>query len=294
MAIRNREPGLDVAVWSIAVLVLLVTVLPFLYVLFLSVSTPEGVFFNEVMFLPDRIYLKSYADIFERSRIGTFYFNTVWIVTVGTAINIVLTCMAAYPLSRRDFRLRNVFMAFIVFTMFFHGGIIPFYMVVRNLGLLNTRWALVLPFAVFAWHIIITRTYYQAAIPDSLQESALIDGAGKLRILTSIVVPLSKPVLAVVALWTAVNFWNTYFWALVFIHDPNKQPIQLFLVKLLVQGLGREMGLVGAEESLATRSGAAEQMKYVAIIVTIAPIMAIYPFLQRYFIKGVMIGALKG
>ena len=131
--------------------------------LFLSVSTPEGVFYNEVMFLPDRIYLKSYADIFERSRITTFYFNTVWIVTTGTAINLVLTCLAAYPLSRRDFRLRNVFMAFIVFTMFFHGGIIPFYMVVRSLGLLNSRWSLVLPFAVFAWHIIITRTYYQSA-----------------------------------------------------------------------------------------------------------------------------------
>ena len=294
MAIRHREPGLDVAVWSIAVVALLVTGLPFLYVLFLSVSTPEAVFFNQVLFLPDRIYLQSYADIFERAAIGTFYFNTVFIVAIGTAINLVMTCLAAYPLSRRDFRFRHLFMGFIVFTMFFHGGIIPFYIVVRSLGMVNTRWALIIPFAVAAWHIIITRTYFQSAIPDSLHESALIDGASRTRILVSIVVPLAKPVIAVIALWTAVGFWNTYFWALVFIFDADKQPIQIFLVKLLIQGQGAELGLGRAPGMLTRNSGVAEQMKYVAIVVTIAPIVAVYPFLQRYFIKGVMIGALKG
>ncbi len=159
---------------------------------------------------------------------------------------------------------------------------------------MNTRWALIIPFAVAAWHIIITRTYFQSAIPDSLHESALIDGAGRTRILVSIVVPLAKPVIAVIALWTAVGFWNTYFWALVFIFDADKQPIQIFLVKLLIQGQGAELGLGRAPGMLTRNSGVAEQMKYVAIVVTIAPIVAIYPFLQRYFIKGVMIGALKG
>jgi len=178
--------------------------------------------------------------------------------------------------------------------MFFGGGMIPFFIQVRKLGLVNTRWALVLPFALSAWNVIIARTYLQSAIPESLHEAAIIDGASKLQILTMIILPLSKPILAVVALWCAVGFWNSYFWAMILVPNPAKQPIQVFLVKSLIQqGDSTFTTLMQGMQTVEGMS-AVEQMKYVLIVITILPILAVYPFLQKYFIKGVMIGSIKG
>ncbi len=294
MAIKQGEIGIDIIVYLICALVLVVTLYPVLYVLFMSISTPNAVFYNKVKFLPDGIYLKAYKDILVKREIWQYYYNTIWIVVIGTFINLALTLFTGYVLSRKDFKLRNYVMFFMVFTMFFSGGMIPFFIQVRKLGLINTRWSLVLPFALSAWNIIITRTYLQSAIPESLHEAAIIDGASKLQIITKIILPLAKPVMAVVALWCAVGFWNSYFWALVFLPDPKKQPIQIFLVKILIQGNSGYMSELIRSYRTVEGMGIIEQMKYVIIIITILPILAIYPFLQKYFIKGVMIGSIKG
>ncbi len=290
--IKRGERGVDIAVYSIAVLAFIVTLYPILFVFFVSISTPKAVYYNEILFLPDGVYLQAYKEVLGKIELWKYYYNTVWIVVVGTVINLVLTLLTGYVLSRKDFRFRNYVMAFIVFTMFFSGGLIPFFIQVRRLGLINTRWALVLPQALTVWYVIMCRIYLQSSIPESLHEAAVIDGATKFQILTRIVAPLAKPVLAVIALWCAVNFWNSYFWALIFLPDPSKQPIQIFLMKILVSGYITDISIIA--DGAVEKMGVAEQMKYVVIIVTILPILCVYPFLQKYFIKGVIIGALKG
>jgi len=294
MAIKRGEIGIDIVVYIIAAIVLVVTLYPILFVFFMSISTPQAVFFNEIMFLPDGIYLNSYKEVLQKQQVWVYYYNTIFIVVTGTFINLVMTVITGYVLSRKDFKFRNYIMGFIVFTMFFSGGLIPFYIQVRRLGLMNTRWALVLPFALSAWNVIIARTYFQSSIPESLHEAAVIDGATKLQILIRIIVPLSKPIMAVIALWCAVSFWNSYFWALIFLPDPTKQPIQIFLMKMLIQGHIAELGMIAEGYDFSQKMGIAEQMKYVVIVITILPILAVYPFLQKYFIKGVMIGSIKG
>lgn len=289
----KSERGVDIIVYLIAVLVLIVTLYPILFVFIMSISTPKAVLYNEIFLLPDSLYLKSYADVFKKQEIWVYYYNTVWIVIFGTTINLFTTFITGYVLSRRDFKLRNQVMAFMVFTMFFSGGLIPFFIQVRRLGLVNTRWALVIPFAISTWNVIIARTYFKMAVPESLHEAAIIDGASKFRIMIHIIAALSKPIMAVIALWCAVNFWNSYFWALIFLNNPKKQPIQIFLMKLLIQGKTGELGLIDRQTDLVQMAGAAEQMKYVMIIMTILPILCVYPFLQKYFIKGVMLGSLK-
>lgn len=292
--IRRGEPWLDVIVYMISIAAFIVTIYPFLYVFVMSVSTPTAVLYNKIKFLPDSIYLDSYRQVFSKPDIWMYYYNTIWIAVVGTVLNLIMTVLFAYPLSKKDFKLGKYIMKLMVFTMFFSGGLIPFFIQVNKLGMYNTRWALVIPFALSAWNIIITRTYFKSSIPESLDESAIIDGATRLRILYSIIIPLSKPILAVIALWSAVGFWNSYFWAMIFIQDPAKHPLQIFLMRLLVQSQGSELGLAAATESLAIRTGIAEQIKYVVIVVTMAPILCVYPFAQKHFVKGVMIGSIKG
>jgi putative aldouronate transport system permease protein len=294
VAIKRGEMGIDIIIYLIAMIVFVVTLYPILFVFFVSISTPKAVFFNEILLLPDRINFDSYKQVLKKRELWMYYYNTVWIVVIGTLINLYMTLLAGYVLSRKDFKLRNHMMGLLVFTMFFSGGLIPFFIQVKRLGLINTRWALVLPFSLSAWNVIIARTYIQSTIPEELHEAAVIDGASKLQILLRIVAPLSKPILAVIALWCSVGFWNSYFYALIFLPDPTKQPIQIFLMKLLVYGQIEELKTIHETFNLAEQAGMAEQMKYTVIIITILPILAVYPFLQKYFIKGVMIGALKG
>ena len=292
-AIKRGELSIDVAVYTIAILVFIVTLYPILFVFFMSISTPGAVSSNEVMFLPDGIYLSSYKEILQKQEIWRYYFNTIFIVVIGTITNLLMTLLAGYVLSRRDFKLRNHLMIFVVLTMFFSGGLIPFYIQVRRLGLIGSRWALILPFALNAWNVIIMRTFLKMAIPEELYEAATIDGATKLQILTRIVAPLAKPVLAVIGAWSIAGLWNTYFWAMIFLPDSKKQPIQMFLMKVLVQGRGRDAGLAAGLDMI-DQIGVAEQMKFVVIILGILPIIMLYPWLQKYFIKGVMLGSLKG
>lgn len=227
--------------------------------------------------------------VFENPDVWRSYYNTIFYTVIGTAINVTLTMLGAYPLARTNFFARKQIMVFIVITMFFNGGLIPMFILIQNLNLYNTRWAILLPTAVSAFLIIITRTFFQS-ISESLHESAKLDGAGEFTILTRIVIPLSAPIVAVLALFYAVGHWNSFFPALMYLPDIKLQPLSLYLVKVLIQNSGAMMENMIDETE---KSMYAVQLKYSLIIVAILPILVIYPFLQKYFAKGVMIGSLK-
>lgn len=270
----------------------IITLYPFIYVFSMSISEPLNVIKQNIVLLPKGFSLKSYTIIFQDSEVWTSYFNTIWYAVVGTVINVLMTVLTAYPLSRRNFSMRNFFVIFIVITMYFSGGMIPSFLLVKNLHLYNTRWAIVLPAAVSTWNVIIARTYFHTSIPSEIQESATIDGSTEIGILFRVVFPLSLPIMAVVGLYSAVGFWNSYFTALLYLPSEKLQPLQIFLMKVVVKMQSTQHLLSGVQGF--DRSMFSEQLKYAIIIVAILPIICVYPFLQKYFIKGVMIGALKG
>jgi len=269
--------------------VVAVTLYPFLYVVSMSISDPVYVIQKTIWLLPKGFSLKAYEKVFENPDVWTAYLNTIFYTVAGTAINVVMTMLGAYPLSRKSFFARKQVMIFIVITMFFSGGLIPMFLLVQNLGLYNTRWAILLPGAVSAFLIIVTRTFFQS-IPEHLHESAKLDGAGEFSILWRIVAPLSMPIIAVLTLFYAVGQWNSFFPALLYLPDVRLQPLSLYLIKVLIQNSTTMMEDMASQSD---RSMYVVQLKYSLIIVAILPILAVYPFLQKYFVKGVMIGSLK-
>jgi putative aldouronate transport system permease protein len=266
------------------------TLYPFIYVLSMSFSDQAHVIKRDVFLLPKGFTLSAYKSIMTNKYVWSSYYNTIWYTVVGTIVNVVMTVLAAYPLSRTTFVFRRFISLMITFTMFVSGGMIPFFIILTSLKLYNTRWALIIPFAVSAWNIIIARSFYET-LPESLAESAKIDGANDIRILVKIMLPLSMPILAVISLFSAVGYWNTYFWAMVLLPNASLQPLQIYLYKLLIV---LRQDLVSGLQIGVNRAAQAEQMKYAAIIVTVLPILFIYPFLQKYFVQGVMIGSIKG
>lgn len=268
---------------------------PFLHVVFASFSTPEGLNSSfGIMLGPQGFNLKGYELTFKFNGIVTGYLNTTFYVTAGTALNVFFTGLLAYVLASKAYWKKHM-MILVVFTMFFNGGLIPTFLLVRSLHLLNSRWAMLLPGLISAWNLIIMRTYFMA-IPDSLEESARIDGASPYRILFSIVVPLSAPVVAVMVLYYGVGHWNSWFNALIYLRDRKLFPLQLFLREILIQNVyTAELadGLRPTDYRIATEVNE-EILKNAFIVIATIPIVCLYPFLQRYFIKGVMIGALKG
>lgn len=274
-------------------IVSIIVLYPLVFVLSASISDPAAVLGGDMWLLPKGITFEGYAKVFENSDLLNSYGNTIFYTTLGTAINLVMTVMAAYPLSKRDFRGRNLLMAIMVFTMFFSGGLVPTYLLVKQLGMTNTFWALVIPNAVSVYNIIIMRTFFQSSIPGEIQEAAAIDGCSELRILRSVVLPLSMPILAVMVLFYSVGHWNAYFNALIYLTDRADYPLQLILREILIQGQMEEMVNVG-DSSHAKTLLDQEAIKYAVVVVANLPILMLYPFLQKYFVKGVMIGALKG
>lgn len=262
---------------------------PFLYVVSNSFSDPTYVLKQEVYLFPKGFSWGAYRLVFENAQVWSSYRNTLFYTFVGTAINLLTTLLFAYPLSRTDFSGRKFFLVLITITMFFGGGLIPLFIVINSIGLYDTLWAVLLPAAISTYNVIITRTFMQG-LPPSLQESAMLDGCNDVRILYSIVIPLSMPIIAVVGLYCAVNFWNMYFLPMVFTPSVDKHPLQLYLMKVVIQNSQEGLGSAQGYERLM--SGA--QLKYSVIVVSILPIICVYPFLQKYFIKGIMIGALKG
>lgn len=267
-----------------------ITLYPFLYVASMSLSGADHVVKRDVFLLPKGFTISAYKTLLVNPYVWSSYYNTIWYTAVGTIVNVVMTVCAAYPLSRRSFVFRRQISLMITITMFVGGGMIPFFIIVSNLNLYNTRWAMIIPFAANAWNIIVARTYYET-ISESLAESARIDGANDIWILIRIMVPLSTPILAVIALFSAVGYWNTYFWAMVLLPDSSLQPLQIYLYKILIQ---LRQDLVSGLQLGLNRAVQAEQMKYAGIMITVVPILFVYPFLQKYFVKGIMIGSIKG
>ena len=269
-----------------------VTLYPFVYVLSMSISAPGAVLRREIFLWPKGLSLGAYKTVFEDSTIWSSYFNTIWYTTVGTMLNLVFTIMAAYPLSKKRFTGRKLFTFLFVFTMFFSGGLIPSFVLIVKLGLYDNRWAIVLPPLIATFNLIICRTYFQG-LPEDLFECARMEGAGEWRIVWMIVLPLSKPIVAVLALFYGIGHWNSFFPALLYLPNPKLQPIQLYLRRVLIMASPETVGQFETGEA-GEGLMAMLQIRYSVMIVAILPITLIYPFLQKYFVKGIMIGALKG
>lgn len=282
----------DIAVYFLSAIILVLVMYPLLFVVSASFSSPDQVLNGNVVLWPKGLTLEPYRKVFENQAIWIGYRNTVLYTVLGTLVNIIMTVMAAYPLSRKDLPLRNLLMLLIVFTMYFTGGMIPTYLLVRDLHMDNTIWAMILPGAIATYNLIVMRTFFQTHIPDELYESAMLDGCSNLRMLFSIVLPLSKAILAVMVLFYSVAHWNAYFNALIYLRSERLYPLQLILREILILNQSEEMGTnnVGMAEKVLM----AESIKYSVIIVSSLPVLFFYPFLQRYFVKGVMIGAIKG
>jgi putative aldouronate transport system permease protein len=264
---------------------------PLLYVLFASLSDSAQLLANKgLLWKPVGFSLEAYKSVLANPGIATGFRNTLFILVFGVIVNLFMTALGAYVLSRKNVMWNKVFMFFIVFTMFFGGGLIPLYLVVKGVGLLDTLWSTILPFAISTFNLIIMRTSFMG-IPDSLEESAKIDGANHFTILFRIIIPLSMPVIAVMILYYAVDKWNGWFYASVFIKSRELFPLQLVLREILIANSTESMS---AGASAGDRFQIGETIKYATIMVATIPILCIYPFLQRFFVKGVMVGSLKG
>ncbi len=289
----RRNPGERLFDGCNAVLMaglIFVTVYPFLYVVFASFSNPDLISAHAgALFWPLGWETGGYKLVFKNALIYSGYANTIFYVLVGTGINMVLTLFAAYALSRKSFLLKKTIMMGIVFTMFFSGGLIPSYLIVKGLGLYDSRLAVILPGAMSAWNMIIMRTSF-LDLPDSIEESAKLDGANDFQILFRIVVPISKAVLAVMVLFYAVGHWNAWFNAMIYLNSRAKFPLQVILREILIANSTDSM--LGGSDNFGTSLDII--IKYACIVVATLPVLCLYPFLQKYFVKGVMIGAVKG
>ena len=283
----------DFGVYTFLILVLLIVLYPLYFVLIASFSDPMAVMGGRVLVAPVAPTLDAYRLVFRNSQVWNGYRNTILYTLSGTTLNLLLSIAAAYPLSRRGLKGRSFVMGMLVVTMFFSGGLIPTYLVIRTLGLPNTFAVMILPEALSVYNVMIMRTFFMHTIPYELEEAAYVDGATHLRTLRSIVLPLSKPILAVMVLYYAIAHWNSYFNALIYLKDQWRYPLQLVLRTLLIQAQA-------SEESFADVSGTfnrvmlGETMKYALIIVASIPVLCLYPMLQKYFVQGVMIGSVKG
>lgn len=291
-AIKIRRKKID-AFNVINTVVLLVaafiTLYPMYYILITSISSGKAIASGTVTFFPREFNLEAYKMVFKNQDIWRSYLNTILYTGVGTLINIVFTAMCAFPLSRKNFYGRKFFTFIITLTMFISGGMIPLYLVVNQLGLIDTMWAIVLPPAISTYNMIIMRTFF-TGIPDSLQESAYLDGANDIQILAKIILPLSKPIMATMTLFYGVQHWNSFFSAILYLNTKEKYPVQVILRDIVIAGEFSEQG-GDVSQNLNIIS---TNYKYAVIIISVLPILCIYPLLQKHFAKGVMIGAVKG
>ena len=292
-ALKVRESGSDV-VFNVVVKILMVLVIvimayPLVLTVSCSFSDPKLVMQGDIWLLPEDVGIKSYVNVFKHDRLMTGFKNSIIYTMLATSVNLVLTTCAAYPLSRKDLVGRKVIFTIILFTMFFSGGSIPLFLVVKDLGMLNTPWAIVFPTAINTYNMIIMRTFFENTIPFELVESASLDGYNDLRIFFRIVLPLSAPILAVMVLFYGVGLWNSWFPALLYLRERALYPLQMVLREILIESdISNMAGGTGDVEIIG------DGLKYATMIVATLPVMCLYPFLQKYFVKGVMIGAVKG
>lgn len=279
-------------IYTLAIALMLVIVYPLWFVIIASFSNPADVANGNVWFWPKEWRFDGYLKLFEQRLIWRSYFNTIFYTVAGTLFALFVNVPAGFVLTRKDMVGHKWFVWIYIIPMFFGGGLIPTYLVVNNLGLVDTIWVMIVPFAVSSFNIIVIRTFFQNSIPNGLWEAAQIDGAGTIRYFIQIVLPLAKAILAVIGLWTAIGIWNSWFNALIYLRDENLQPLQLILRRMLINNQVL-MESSSAGNLAAELRQLADMMKYASIVVSTAPIMILYPFLQKYFNQGVMIGALK-
>ena len=298
--VRNnkiRETGLSDRIFGALVIVLsilcfLIILYPLWFVIIASISNSDLVNQGKVTLWPVDVRFYGFQQVFQDSRIWNGYVNTIIYVVAGTALNLAVTMPAAYALSRPDFRARNVVMTYFVFTMYFSGGLVPLYMTISNLGLISTKWILIIFVAVNTYNLIIARTFIQNSIPNDLYEAAILDGCSHFTYFWKVVIPLSKAVISVELLYYGVFHWNDYFNALLYNYKESNEPLQMVLRRILLLNEAFSSGSGGVQGGYAQSS--ADQVKYAVMIVSTVPILCVYPFVQKYFEKGVMIGAVKG
>jgi multiple sugar transport system permease protein/putative aldouronate transport system permease protein len=292
-----RESGTDLVFTifnnTFLFLIFLAVLYPLIYVVSASFSDPVAVSSGQVWLWPVNFTTKAYVKIFEYSRIWTGYANSIFYATVGTLVNVTMTVLAAYPLSRKDLFGKNPLLFLFVFSMMFSGGLIPLYITVNQLGLYNTRWALIIPQALSVWNMIIAITFFRTSLPPELLEAAQLDGCSDIQYLVRIVLPLSTPIIAVMCLFYAVGHWNQYFNALIFLANKDLFPLQLILRDILVANTV-DLNLLEDAKTMAAKAGMRDLLKFALIVVASGPVLMIYPFVQKYFVKGLMIGAIKG
>lgn len=296
-ALRSRDDIIvDVAVLAITLLVCALVLYPLVYVLSSSFSDPSEVAAGNVILFPKGFTLEGYSYILDYDEIWTGYRNTLFYTIVGTLLNLIATLPAAYALSRRDMFGRGIFTVLFTITMFFSGGLIPTYLVYKQLNLLNTVWIMLIPGLVSMWNTVVCRTYFSNSIPYELQEASKIDGCNDFILFFRIVLPLSAPIIAVMAMYYAVGHWNSYFNAMIYLRDTSLYPLQLVLRSILLLDTTSEMIGADAEaqRELLRLQQLKESMKYGVIVISALPMLVMYPFFQKYFVKGVMVGAIKG
>lgn len=283
----------DIVLYTIAVISVLIALYPMYFIVIASISDPNLVASGEILFYPRGITFVGYQRLFEMRNLWTGYGNTIVYTVIGTLIMLVVNIPVAYALSRKDLVGRGWLTLFFIFPMFFGGGLIPTFIIINNtFHMLDTLWVMVLPFSVISYYIVVARTFFNTSIPGELWDAAQIDGCGNLRYFFTIVLPLSKAILAVIALWAAVGHWNSYFNALIYLRSAEKFPLQLVMRNILINNEMAANALTGSAAAELNRQ--ANLIKYGAIVVSSLPIMCMYPFVQKYFNQGVMIGALKG
>lgn len=294
LAIQKASKGekvFDIFNYIFMFILCLTTLYPFLYLLSNSLASTE-VAQTQINIIPKSITLENYKRVLANSLIASGYYNTILRTVIGTLLGLVVTFALAYPLSKRYFPNRNFWTAIIVFTMFFSGGLIPTYLLVRNLNLMNTIWALILPELVSAYNFVIVRNYMMS-LPESIEESARIDGANDITILLRIILPICKPIIATIALWIAVWHWNSWFDSMIYSQKAEKQVVQLVMRRVVLEGSQQVMDMTSMDES-GLRAVTPESLKAATVMITTIPILLVYPFIQKYFVKGVMMGSLKG
>lgn len=293
---KARKIGQDkifnLVLYFICGIIILLVLYPMYFIVIASFSDPTAVANGEIFFLPKGLNLKAYKKLAEYDQLWVGYKNTILYVIGGTAMTVMVNIPASYALSRKKMYGRKFLTVLYLIPMFFTGGLIPTYMVIKQFGLLDSFWVIILPFCVVTYYIIVGRTFFATSIPDDLWEAAQLDGCGYLGFFFKIVLPLSKAVVAVIALWAAVGQWNSYFNALLYLRDSSLQPLQIVLRNILISN--QNIGALLTGSAAAEAKQLADLIKYAIIVVSSAPIMCLYPFVQKYFNQGVMLGSLKG
>ncbi len=298
LIIRKINDPIEDKILYIVVTIVLVTftilvMFPLIHILASSFSSGRAVSSGRVVIWPVEPTIEGYKAVFKHRNIISGYRNTIFYTLVGTLINVTMTLIAAYPLSRKDMQFKKFYIFLFVFTMYFGGGLIPTYILMTQIKFVNTVWAMIIPGALSVYNMIVTRTFIMSNIPQELLESAQIDGCSDARYFFTIVLPLSKAIIAVITLFYAVGHWNAYFNALIYLNDPKLYPLQLILRTILVANRV-DLSDIQDPELIAAKEGLADLLKYSLIVISTAPILALYPFVQKYFIKGVMVGSIKG